>query len=166
MLLAQVQRELSERGSRMVDESRVYNLTSRMMETFGFVSVQDYLHDPETLPPPEPPQPSPQDQAMMAQVQLMQADLQRRAEKDRMDHEARMMELQLRERQIAAEEAKKASDVLTDEERLQLDRNKAVMDDDFKRDKLEVDAVTGWNRSNAQPVRSNPPVDYGDVTGG
>jgi len=72
MLLGQVQRELMTAGSRMVNEKNVYNLTARMMETFGFKSIADYMSDPEKLPPPPPQQPGMQEQLAMKQTQIME----------------------------------------------------------------------------------------------
>jgi hypothetical protein len=48
------------------------------------------------------------------------------------------------------QQAKTASDIQTDEERLELDQNKAVMADDLERDKLDKE--------------TSPPISYEQAT--
>lgn len=163
MLMGQIQRELLQGGSRIVNEGHIYALTTRMMQTFGMTGADEFMDDPATIAPAQPQPPGPQEQAMAAQMQLQAADMQRRTQKDQMDHQARMAELQLKSRELALREVAEAAKIDSTGERIDLDRNKAVMDDDFKRDKLEIDALTGLHRQAAQAVTSTPPMDYSDV---
>lgn len=173
-LMGGLQRELMAGGSRMVDESKIYETASRMMATYGFKSVEPFMTNPAKLPPEQPQRPGLQEQAMMQQMQIaerqtamaereLQHRLQLDAQKAQWEHERKMEEIRLRARAEDRQAAKAASDIMTDEQRLELDRNSAVMEDDYKRDKLEVDAMTGALRSAPRNVISEPPVSYDDV---
>lgn len=173
MLMGNLQRELMAGGSRMVDESKVYETAKRMMATYGFKSLDPFMNDPTQLPP-EQPKPDPAQQAAMQQMQISERQiamaerelahrLQLDAQKAQWEHERKIEELRIKAQAEERQAAKAASDILTDEERLELDRKRAVMDDDFKRDKLETDALTGAFRAEPHAVVSQPPLGYDEV---
>jgi len=153
MLLGQVQRELMTAGSRMVNEKKVYNLTARMMETFGFKSIAEFMDDPDMLPPPQPQQPGLQEQLAMKQTQIMEFEAQSRAANDKMkieaDHQFRMAELALKHQEAQRKEAETASRMMTEQETLDLKRKEVVMKDDLARDQLAKETESA--------------VDYGKV---
>lgn len=167
MLLGQLQRELVAGGSRMVDDGKIYNLAGRMLETYGFKSLAEFLNDPTRMPPPEPAQPDPM--LLMQQEQLRIADEQGKRRdalaglKLQLDHQARMQEMALKAQAEERQALKVAADIQNAGEKHDLDRKKAVMEDDFKRDKLKADAATGYMREGEAVVQSEPPVDYGNV---
>lgn len=158
--LGQVQRELMASGSRLVSEQEIFNTVSKVAETFGLHTVEPYLKNPATLGPPPPPPPPPPDPIMIsaqAQAQKYAADAQRDAAKLAADerekerkHAERMAELRIKQMAEERQQAKTASDIQTDEERLELDQNKAVMADDLERDKLDKE--------------TSPPISYEQAT--
>lgn len=164
MMMGQIQREMMGAGSRMVDEAKLYATAERLMGTFGFKSVEPFLNNPSMMPPPPPKGPDPQTQMAMAQLQMAQKELDSRialdAQRAQWAHEEKMAEIQLRAMAEQRQQAKTASDIQTDAERLDLDRQRIANDDDFKRDKLEVDAATGLLRSQAKAVTSEPAIPY------
>lgn len=153
LMAGQVQRELIAAGSRMVDESRLYNTISDTMATFGVQSIENYFHDPSQMPPPPPPQPAPPDPIMISaqsQAQKMQADAQRDAAKLQAEERERERKHQERMQELRLKEIELTNRIQDDQERLDLERKKAVMKDDLERDKI---------------AQSNTPVvAYGDVT--
>jgi hypothetical protein len=167
MLLGQLQRELVAGQSRMVDDGKIYNLAGRMLETYGFKGLAEFLNDPAQLPPEPPAQPDPM--LMMQQEQLRIADEQGKRRdalaglKLQMDHQARMQEMALKAQAEERQALKVAADIQIAGEKHDLDRKATVMDDDFKRDKLKADAATGYMREGEALVQSDPPVDYGNV---
>ena len=169
-LMGQVQEKLLAGGSRMVDEVKLYNTAERMAETYGVESVDSFLHDPRTLPPAQPQGPGPAEQMAAAQVQNMQQETANRAAKDQADIALKSRELDIRERELALKEAeartkslKAAADVQTASDRLELDRDKAVNEDDYKRDKMSMDAVTGALDREAQAFSSQPAIPHDEV---
>lgn len=167
MLMGQVQQQLMAGGSRMVDEARLYETAQRVMATYGFKTVEPFLNDPAKLPPAPPPPPDPQMLMAQKQMEIMENESKSRIQLDAMKAQAeddrKRLELSIRMQAEQRQAAKTASDIMTDQERLDLDRNRAVMEDDYKRDKLEVDALTGAMRASPMQTTSEPPVDYGDV---
>lgn len=164
MMMGQIQQQLIAGGSRMVDEPKLYATAERLMSTFGFKSVEPFLNNPAMMPPPPPPQPPQPDPLAVAQLQMAQKELDSRiqldAQKAQWAHQERMAEIQLRAQAEQRNAIKTASDIQTDQERLDLDRQRIANDDDFKRDKLEVDAATGLLRSQAKAVTSEPAIPY------
>lgn len=140
MMLGQIQRELITSGSRMVNEKNIYNLTSRMMETFGFASIDEFMSDPEKLPPPPPQQPGVQEQLAVKQTQIMEFEAQSRAANEKMkieaDHQYRMAQLAIQHQEAKRKEAETASKMMTDQETLDLKRKQTVMQDDLARDQM------------------------------
>ena len=92
-------------------------------------------------------------------MQILQHESQGRmmldAKKAEMAHQQKMMELQIRKDAEDRQHAKAASDILTDQERLNLDRKKAVMTDDLARDKLAAELLGGTDNAS--------PISYGEV---
>ncbi len=172
MLMSQVQEKLMMGGSRMVDESKLFATAERMAETYGVESVEPFLHDPAQLPPPQPQQEEadPAMQVAAAQIQNMQQETANRAAKDQAEIALKSRELDIRERELAVKEAeartkgfKTAADVQTNAQRLELDRDKAVNQDDLQRDKMAMDAVTGALDREAQQFTSEPAIPHEEV---
>lgn len=165
MMIAGFQEKMAMSGSRLVGEAQMYETAKELAASFGYPNATRFFADPATLQPPQPPPPDPQMMLAQAQLQMMQQDNQQRfqleVEKFRLDAQKVMADLDMKAREMARKDTESASVILTDAERLDLDRKRTVLDDDFKRDKLEVDAVTGLAK--AQAAQSKPPVDYGSV---
>jgi len=186
MLMGQVQRELMASGAPIVNLQNIYATVEKVMETYGFDSIEPYMTDPSQLPPPDPSQqkPDPQEQLMQAQLQKMQSEAQVEQMKAQTAQAELQMKQQAQDAGLAAEERKAQQDydikmaqiaerrtathagILTNDQRLELDRQKAVLEDDFKRDKLEADTLTAYNREVGARIDSQPPISYGSVTNG
>lgn len=167
--------ELRKTGA--IGYQQMYNLATRMAETFGIQSVAEFMTPPDQLQPPPEEGPNPQEQAMQAQMQMAQMDMQMRQQKQMADIQAqqekaaldarkleleaqiKMAELELKKEEARTRSAKAAADIQTDDERLELDRRKSLMEDDFKRDKLEADSLTGFMRDAQAFVNSQPPME-------
>ena len=169
MLIQQAQEKLMMGGSRMVNEANLFATAERMAETFGFESVEPFFNDPQTMPPeqPQPQQPDPNMMLASAQIQNMQQETARRAADDQAKHQLAQREMDIRERELALKAQDQrvksldtAAGIQTDAAKLELDRDKAVNDDDFRRDKLEVDAITGAFDREVKVVTSTPAVPY------
>lgn len=156
MMVKQAQQELMMAGSRMVDESRLYNTARDMAETFGMEGIERYFHDPQQLPPPPPPEPDPAEIMAKFEMEMRQSEEARKSREMEMRHAEKMAEIQLKQQQVAA-------GVRDDTARLELDRDKAVLEDDRVRDVEEMKAVTGYMRDQAKAVSTTPPMDYGAV---
>lgn len=162
-MLGQVQRELKASGSRMVTDQHIYETIKTVAGTFGIKHIDKYIADPSTLPPPQPvaPQPDPVMESVKIQGQKVQMDGQRDQQKNQLAAQKQELEAQ----KLRLEEMKLSNDIQDSEEELDLKRKIAVMEDDFKRDKLEIEAATGYMRDASRAVNSAPPLDYSDVTG-
>lgn len=152
-LMSTIQEKLLSSGSRMVDEAKIYETAQRMMATFGFKSVEPFLTHPSQLPPPPEPQPDPQMIMAQKQMQIMEDESKGRialdAQRAQWAHEERMAEIAIKGSAEERQTAKAASDIMTDAERLELDRKKAAMADDLERDKMTT--------------QSAPPVSYSEL---
>jgi hypothetical protein len=170
-LIGQVQEKLMMGGSRMVDEAKIYATAERMAETFGIESVEPFLHDPRRLPPQqEQQQPDPALMVAQAQIQNLHQETANRAAKDQAEIALKREELALKREELAIKQAevrnkglKTAADVQKDAQRLELDRDLAVNEDDFKRDKLAMVAVTGALDREAQAFISTPAIPHDEV---
>lgn len=130
MHLGQVQRELAG-SSRMVGEVELYNNIKDAAATFGIDQIEPYVKDPRTMGPAEP-QPQPPDPILIsAQIERekLAMDAQTKAQQQQMDHEYRMAQLALKDRELA-------NRIQTDDEKLDLERGKARMADDLARDQM------------------------------
>ena len=144
------------RGTGLVGYPQFREIAAQVMETYGFDNIDRFMPPPETAQPkPEAP-PDPRMMAMQQQMQLEQERFAFEQQKEQNRHAEKMAEVRLKEIQAQA-------GINNDAQQIDLAREKAVMDDDFKRDKLEVDALTGFHRSEQQRVSSAPPVSYPDV---
>lgn len=167
-LFGQIQEKLAAAGSRLVDEQKLYNTAERMGETFGFEDITAFLNNPAEMGPAQPKQPGPQEQLAMAQVQQVQSqaqanmlEIQRRAaemreqfaierEKMQLEHQREMEKIRLQASAEERQQSKAAAEIYEKQSRMEMDRDKAVMDDDFKRDKLLADTA----------MKSEPPIPY------
>lgn len=167
-LFGQIQEKLAMTGSRLVDEQKLYNTAERMGETFGFEDITAFLNNPAEMGPAQPKQPGPNEQLAMAQVQQVQAqaqanilEIQRRSEEMRekfaierekmqLQHQREMEKIRLQASAENRQQAKTAADIYETQARMELDRDEAVMTDDFKRDELFVKTA----------VQTQPPIPY------
>ena len=62
-------------GLKIVSEKNLYNMGAALIKNMGFQNVQDFLTDPDTIPP----EPSPQEQMEQAELQLKQKELEIKA---------------------------------------------------------------------------------------
>ena len=96
-------------GLKIVNEKNMYNMGAALVKNMGFQNVDDFLTDPDSVPP----QPNPQEQLDQAEMQLKQKELeikaadiqvkvqkmQQEAQKDAVDAQLKMAELQLESEQ-------------------------------------------------------------------
>jgi hypothetical protein len=96
-------------GLKIVNEKNMYNMGAALVKNMGFQNVDDFLTDPDSVPP----QPTPQEQLDQAEMQLKQKELeikaadiqvkvqkmQQEAQKDAVDAQLKMAELQLESEQ-------------------------------------------------------------------
>lgn len=176
MLIAQAQEKMMASGLKMVGPQQLFNTAERLGETFGFESIDEFFLNPEMQPQgqekPDPAQQMAQMQAQMAQMQMQvqQQKLQLEAEKLRIEREKLQRETgeasadQVREQQEQArKQMQTAAQIQAEQQRLALDRDRAVMDDDFRRDKLAVDAQSAHMRKFATEGTTSPPMRYSSV---
>ena len=92
-------------GLSIVNEKNMYNMGAALVKNMGFQNVDDFLTDPDNVPP----QPDPREQLEQAEIQLKQKELeikaadiqiksqkmQQEAAKDAVDAQLKMAELQL-----------------------------------------------------------------------
>ncbi len=92
-------------GLKIVNEKNMYNMGAALVKNMGFQNVDDFLTDPDNVPP----QPDPREQLEQAEMQLKQKELeikaadiqiksqkmQQEAAKDAVDAQLKMAELQL-----------------------------------------------------------------------
>ena len=62
-------------GLKIVSEKNLYNMGAALIKNMGFQNVQDFLTDPDTVPP----EPNPQEQMEQAELQLKQKELEIKA---------------------------------------------------------------------------------------
>ena len=96
-------------GLKIVNEKNMYNMGAALVKNMGFQNVDDFLTDPDSVPP----QPNTQEQLDQAEMQLKQKELeikaadiqvkvqkmQQEAQKDAVDAQLKMAELQLESEQ-------------------------------------------------------------------
>jgi hypothetical protein len=92
-------------GLKIINEKNMYNMGAALVKNMGFQNVDDFLTDPDTVPP----QPDPKEQLEQAEmqlkhkeleiksadIQLKQQKLQQEAAKDSVDTQLKVAELQL-----------------------------------------------------------------------
>ena len=62
-------------GLKIVSEKNMYNMGAALIKNMGFQNVQDFLTDPDTVPP----EPNPQEQMEQAELQIKQKELEIKA---------------------------------------------------------------------------------------
>jgi hypothetical protein len=153
MIMGQLQRELMAGGSRMASEKQVYATAQRMMATYGFKSVEPFLVDPQTMPPPQPAPPDAQTELIKAQAEVLRQESGARimldAQKAKWAHDAAMAELAIRHQAEQRQAATAAANIHTDGEKLDLERKKVAMQDDLARDQMKAPSA--------------PPVGYDEL---
>jgi hypothetical protein len=156
-----------------ITPQHLHNTYAALGELSGFDSVEQFWTSPEQIPPqpPQPPQPDPALVLAQAQIQNMQTETANNAQIKGQELQLKGMELELKSRELALKEqeqerkdAATAGDIQTDGEKLDLERNKAVMDDDFKRDQMKVDVITDVADRVQAAEQAAPPFPYDEVT--
>ena len=103
-------------GLSIVNEKNMYNIGSAMLRNMGFQNVNDFLTDPEQLPPQQDEGPSPEEQMAQMDMQLKQKELEikaadvqvkmqkikQEAKKDAVDAQLKVQELNLEREQQRA----------------------------------------------------------------
>jgi len=103
-------------GLSIVNEKNMYNIGSAMLRNMGFQNVNDFLTDPEQLPPQQDEGPSPEEQMAQMDMQLKQKELEikaadvqvkmqkikQEAKKDAVDAQLKVQELNLEREQNRA----------------------------------------------------------------
>ena len=109
--------EAMKGGLPIANPQNMYNIGAAMVKNMGFQNVQDFLTDPSTLPPPQPPGPTPEQQIEQQEMQLKQQELQIKA-----------ADVQIKQQKIEQEAQKNAVDAQLKVEELKLEReqNRAV----------------------------------------
>ena len=94
-------------GLRIVSQKNMYNMGAAMLKNMGFPNVQDYLTDPDTVPPPGP---SPEEQHKQAEVELRNkeldikaADIQIKAQKLQLEAQNDQVEARLKSAELNLE---------------------------------------------------------------
>ena len=109
--------EAMKGGLPIANPQNMYNIGAAMVKNMGIQNVQDFLTDPSTLPPPQPPGPTPEQQIEQQEMQLKQQELQIKA-----------ADVQIKQQKIEQEAQKNAVDAQLKVEVLKLEReeNRAV----------------------------------------
>jgi hypothetical protein len=119
-MFGEIQRELIQNGSRMVDEQKIYSATAKMAETYGIKSIEPYFHDPRTLPPMPPAPPPPPDPMMIA--------AQSQADKVQADMQIDMMNAQLKQQEMQGKQQLEMRKLELDGEKIRLEQSKLQLE--------------------------------------
>ena len=99
--------ETMDGGLRVVSQKNMYNMGAELIKNMGFQNVQDFLTDPDTLPPAGP---SPEEQQAQAEVELKNkeldikaADVQIKAQKLQLDAQNDQVEARLKSAELNLE---------------------------------------------------------------
>lgn len=139
-----------QQGMRFVTEEGAYNMMRGVIEDASLGNVRDYLTDPATLPPAEPPQ---DPKALEVQAKAMiEAEKQKAdAQKAQNDHEAKLRQIEidaaLAEQKLQGEQALARQKA---EFEAQLARDKA----DFEADLAAQQAEREWELAQAQAAHN------------
>jgi len=94
-------------GLQVVSQKNMYNMGAELIKNMGFQNVQDFLTDPDTLPPTGP---SPEEQQAQAEVELKNkeldikaADVQIKAQKLQLDAQNDQVEARLKSAELNLE---------------------------------------------------------------
>lgn len=180
MLMGQVQREAIGAGLPGIGPVEVRNTAEKVMETYGVEDISAFWADPAQIPAEEPQPDLAQEYAQM-QIDVARRQMEMKEAADRDESQRKWAELQQRaalekykvdaatDREMAKlgyQQDTAGQNYALEMEKIFLKRQEAVMKDDFDRDKLEVDAATGYLREGAKVVNSAPPMGYGQVLNG
>lgn len=148
-----------EAGLPIVGPQNLYETARRLVLALGLRTPELFFTDPKTIPPapPEPPPPDP----MMFAAETDRMSAQAKAENDARvlelqalkhqdDHEARMMELNIKHAEVTAK-------ILAGHEKQDLERDKATAQDDRERDKADMDFAL---KASAPPPTVMMPRDF------
>lgn len=114
---------------RLVSPDKAYHAIKRKLNAVGIKDVENYLNDPEQLPPEEP-QPDPEMVKVQADMQAKQAELQMKQQSQQADMALKEQEGSLKI-ELAREEAAA---------KLQLEREKAAQEAMLAQQKFEFEA--------------------------
>ena len=94
-------------GLQVVSQKNMYNMGAELLKNMGFPNIQDFLTDPDTVPPPGP---SPEEQQAQAEVELKNkeldikaADVQIKAQKLQLDAQNDQVEARLKSAELNLE---------------------------------------------------------------
>jgi hypothetical protein len=121
------QKELKASGSMLVDDQRMFNAASRLIEVAGLYNPEKYFADPSKEPPQQPKPPSPDEQ--MVQINTRMVEVQKMAEE--LKHQREMLAIQ---EKSLADNRKLQAKVAELEAKLKKDG----MDDEFRKQELLI----------------------------
>ena len=105
--------EAMKGGLPIVNAQNMYNLGATLVKAMGFQNVDDFLTNPETIPP-QPEQPDPQQQMDQMEMQIKQkeleikaADVQLKAQKIKQEYEKDAVDAQLKVAELQLEREQK-----------------------------------------------------------
>ena len=152
MVIREMQTQLSSVG--LVGPKELYETFAKVCENEGFKNPAMFAINPEQAQLP-PPQPDPQAIALEQQMQLAQQQLVQQREKDAAEHERKILELSIKEREMDLKEASQAADneatvakINKDIQELQLRREELILK--YEVSPNEVEEIK--SKEPAQPV--------------
>lgn len=168
MLLAQSMEKLAAdpevRQSGLIGYQQFRSVAEDAMGTFGFRNIDKYMPPPEQAQPAQPDPMAEQMKQMQMQAQMLQMqNAQMQLQLQQAELQKRLIEARMAPQMLQAEMQKDAADMRNDAAEVELKRDKMILDDDFRRDKLAVDAQTAHNRKYAGEFTDTPPMSYGQV---
>ena len=149
-----------------ITPQHLHNTYAALGALAGYDDVEQFWTSPDQVPPPpqQPPQPDPALMLAQAQIQNMQQETANNAQLKGKELELKERELALKEREQERKDADTASGIQTDGERLDLDRQKAVMGDDLARDQMQVEVITDVVDRVQAAEQATPAIPYSEVT--
>tara|TARA_R110000823_G_scaffold4087_1_gene15392 strand:+ start:1464 stop:3704 length:2241 start_codon:yes stop_codon:yes gene_type:complete len=129
------QKEMRAMGDPSVTPQHVYETLKRLVRSMGLQSIEPFVQDPATIPPPDPNAVPPVDPMVEAQMAMAQAE-QSKAEaamfKAQTDQGKAQAEMRLREMQLQL-------DAQTEQANSQERQHKMQMDMQFKAEEMRLD---------------------------
>jgi hypothetical protein len=105
--------EAMKGGLPIVNAQNIYNLAATLVKAMGFQNVDDFLTNPATTPP-QPEQPDPKEQMAQMEMQIKQkeleikaADVQLKAQKIKQEYEKNAVDAQLKVAELQLEREQK-----------------------------------------------------------
>ena len=165
-LTMQNQQSGLQAGMPGITPQHIHNTYAALGELAGYDDVEQFWTSPDQVPPPppQPPQPDPALELAKAQIQDMTQKTANDAQFKAKELEIKERELALKEREQERKDADTASGIQTDGERMDLDRQQAVMDDDLARDKMQVEVITDVVDRVQAAEQATPAIPYSEVT--